>query len=148
MFHGKSSKLVTADLDVLIGVYEANKDDVDGGDVIAVVASGPPANAAVDKNLMVAHHRLKGLSPKHQKPKVGTIEISRADILQRIKSKAAFTGQNEHRLIFTTQSNQKPQRKSFSVLKGDSYFNKSTYQRSRSPQERSMIAARLVWSDP
>ena len=128
VFHGKSGKLVANDLDPVVEIYETCKADGDGDDVIAIVASGPPANSPVDKNVIVAHQRLKNLQPKHQKPKVGTIEISRADILQRVKSKHAFIGQNEHHLIFTTQSKAKPQRKSFSVLKGDSYFNKSTYQ--------------------
>ena len=127
VFHAKPSKLDRADLDPLFEIYEVCKAGADGDDVIAVTTPGPPANSAVDKNVVVAHGRMKALTPKHQNPKIGTIEISCADILQRTKSKRAFTGQNEHHVIFTTQSKTKAQRKSFSVLKGDSYFNKSTY---------------------
>ena len=120
-------KLDSADLDPVFAIYELCKDDATGSDVIAVVTTGPPANTAVDKSVMVAHARMKKLSPKHQKPKIGSIEISGTEVLQRVKSKNAFVGQNEHKLTFTTQSTNKIQRKSFSVLKGDTYFNKSTY---------------------
>ena len=122
-----TSKLDKADLDPLIEIYEVNKASADSEDVLAIVTGGPPPNSATDRNVIVAHARLKGLQPKHQKPKIGTIEIARADILQRIKNKNAFFGQTKHHVIFTTQSKLKPQRKCLSVLQGYSYLNKSTY---------------------
>ena len=115
------------DLNPLMEIYDRNKAPDDSEDVVAVVTSGPPPNPATDRNVIVAHARLKALQPQHQKPKIGTIEIARNDILQRTRAKKAFIGQNEHRIIFTTQSKKTQQRKSFSVLHGDSYFNKSTY---------------------
>ena len=117
-------KLRSPDLDCLVEIYDVCKDDADGQDVIAVITSGPPANTVVDKNVMVAHKRLKDLTPRHQKPKIGSIEISSTDVLQRVKSKNAFCGQNEHRVVFTTQSKTKIQRKPFCTTKADSYFNK------------------------
>ena len=127
VFNSKdSSKLNKEDLDPLIEIYEVNKAS-NCEDVIAIITSGPPANTPLDRNRIVAHARLKTLQPKHQTTKIGTIEINRADILQRTKNKNAFVGQNEHHMIFTTQSKTKAQRKSFSVLQGDSFFNKSTY---------------------
>ena len=120
-------KLEKADLDPMFAIYEVCKDDATGSDVIGIITTGPPANTAVDKNLMVAHTRMRTLAPKHQKPKIGGIQISRSEILQRVKSKNAFVGQNEHKFTFTTQSPHKIQRKAHSILKGDSYFNQSTY---------------------
>lgn len=127
VFTGTVSKLDRTDLDPLMEIYDRNKAPDDSEDVVAVVTSGPPSNAPTDRNVIVAHARLKALQPQHQKPKIGTIEIARNDILQRTRTKKAFVGQNEHRIIFTTQSKKTQQRKSFSVLHGDSYFNKSTY---------------------
>jgi hypothetical protein len=127
VFAGTVSGLERADLDPLMEIYEVNKNPNDSEDVLVVVTSGPPPNSATDRNVIVAHGRLKQLQPKHQRPKIGTIEIARNDILQRVKTKNAFVGQNEHHLIFTTQSKKIAPRKSFSVLQGDSYFNKSTY---------------------
>ena len=127
VFTGTVSKLDRGDLDPLMEIYEVNKAPNDSEDVLAVVTSGPPPNSATDRNVIVAHGRLKNIQPKHQKPKIGTIEIARNDILQRVKTKNAFVGQNEHHVIFTTQSKKTSQRKCFSVLQGDSYFNKSTY---------------------
>ena len=75
---------------------------------------------------MVAQAKLKSLTPRHQKPKIGSIELNYLDILHRTKGKDAFAGSNEQRILFTTQRVQGLKRKHHEVLPGDSFFNKCT----------------------
>ena len=127
IFGTMSQSLADEHLSPVVEVYSKFRTvdaDSESEDVLAVIHGGPPANSPENKNLVVAHKKMIALTPRHQPPKIGTVEVAPTDVLIRTKSKAAFGGQNNHNIIFTKQKKGCYYRKSMVVLKGDTFFNK------------------------
>ena len=80
-------------------------------------------NHPTNEALTAAFNELKGAVPKRQPPTIGTISLSRNDVVERIKSKQSFVGRNELNIVFATQKKMVLQRSLFKRLKGDSFFN-------------------------
>lgn len=81
------------------------------------------AKTIIDKSLVMVDKKFKDvMGPRSRAATIATIELAPADVLQRTKVRAAFAGRNEYTLMFT--SGKPIERRFFSTLSGDPYFNR------------------------
>ena len=98
-------------------------------DTICIIVPGPAPNMPVNKPMELCYRKLSGITPAHQPPKIGKIEIEQADVMRRFQGvRAAFGGQIIDEKIFTTQKKntfiRKTMKKLGGAIPGDSYFNR------------------------
>ena len=128
IFEHSTPSLNSSHLSPMLEVYTESRtvdDNNESDDCVMVVAQAGPPDQLESPNLNVAFKEFKNLIPKHQAPKIGTVERDPETWLKYFgKSKKAFVGRPDHHLIFTTQKKQLLQRAPFKTLKGNSLFNK------------------------
>ena len=98
-----------------------NTDDGQSDDVVAVIVPGEsrdrPLNEALDK----CYRSLRNLSPKHQDPKIGTIELHEPVAAEaKVSSRNVFLRKVDHHFVFTSQTapNANQSRKKMRFLDG------------------------------
>ena len=127
MFQPLNLQMDSESLDELSEIYSLfrTEDDAkESDDVISVIIPGPLPNTPTNKNLERGHTTLSRLTPQHQQPKIGFIEVQSSDILRRVHGRSPFQGKLADHIIFTTQKKTTFERKQMKVLDGDTYFNK------------------------
>lgn len=105
--------------------FKTSDDRKESADVLAVIVPGPPLSTVQNK---CAEQVFKGLVRAHrsQPPKLGRIELSRADLLTRVKAKSSSQGSYENYIIFTSEKKLGVPRQTMEVPWGDTFFNRWT----------------------
>ena len=127
--HPMKSPVDEDQLDTMIEVYSRMKtvaDDSFSDDIVAVIACGPEPNQFTNKNAEIVSKKLKAMTPKHQSPKIGNIEVHPTDIISRIQRvKSSFVAKLPDLFVFTKHRKGSISRKQMTHLQGgDTYFNK------------------------
>ena len=114
--------------DNMIEIYSKCRSVDDDGvsdDLLMFAVQGPPPDEPENKPVASLVKKLKGLVPKHQKAKIGTIEIIQTDVLRRFKYKSFFNGKSQDFVVFTQEKKTNMARNSMAYLEGgNAYFNK------------------------
>ena len=132
MFHPVTTRDADDAITALVEVYSkfrTEDDKKESEDTICIIVPGPQPNVPVNKPMELCYRKLSGITPAHQPPKIGKIEIEQADVMRRFTGvRAAFGGQIIDEKIFTTQKKntfvRKTMKKLGGAIPGDSYFNR------------------------
>jgi hypothetical protein len=73
-------------------------------DVVACIVPGTTSDNPRNDTLDAAWRSLKALGNKHVGPKIGTIVINKAELLQQVYSRGAWHRTPDHHLVFTYQA--------------------------------------------
>ena len=92
--------------DHLLEIYSKCRSVDDDGvsdDLLMFALQGPPPDEPENKPVASLVKKLKGLVPKHQKAKIGTIDTIQTDVLRRFKYKSFFNGKSQDFVVFTQE---------------------------------------------
>ena len=126
VFHPRQSDFDQADLDLMLDVYMRTRTQQGDTcqDLITVLLPAAPPNSAENEGAKRAVQRLRQLSPRHQRPKIGTVERSHVDVLRQTRERSSFIGNVDSTIIFTRQGPINIGRKTMMFCEGDTYFNR------------------------
>ena len=126
IFHPRQSDFDQADLDLMLDVYMKTRTQLGDTcqDMLTVLLPAAPPNTAENEGAKRAVHRLRQLTPRHQRPKIGTVERSHEDVLRQTRERVSFVGNVDSTIIFTRQAPINVVRKAMMFCGGDTYFNR------------------------
>ena len=126
VFHPRECDFDGDDLDAMLEAYIKTRTEDDGtsNDIVTVLLPPPPPNCEVNKSLQAACTKLKNIIPRHQKPRIGTVERSHSDVLSQTRERLSFVGNVDSNIIFTAQAPLHVSRKPMTFCEGDTYFNR------------------------
>lgn len=81
-------------------------DSGSSSDMIIALLPSPAVDEPVDQNLVTCVNQMKGLIPKHQKPKVGVVEVRPEEIGKRLRTANPFQHRNRDSIVFTCEDKQ------------------------------------------
>ena len=105
-FSYQQTTIEDEDLEGLFQTYSKTKRTVDNvsDDVLMAIVPGPLADEPEDKNLASVCKQMKKLTPKHQKPRIGRIDVAHQDAMRWSRNTASFnSSRGEDHLVFTTE---------------------------------------------
>ena len=94
------------DLEGLFQTYSKTKRTVDNvsDDILMAIVPGPLADEPENPNLQNVCKLMKKLTPKHQKPRIGRIDVAHQDAMRWSRKTASFnSSRGEDHLVFTTE---------------------------------------------
>ena len=126
VFHPRECDFDGDDLDSLLEVYYKTRTEDNGtcNDIISVLLPPPPPNSEVNRSLQAACAKVKAILPRHQRPRIGTVERSHTDVLSQTRERLSFVGNVDSSIIFTSQAPLNVPRKAMSFCEGDTHFNR------------------------
>ena len=126
VFHPRQSDFDQADIDLMLDVYMKTRTQQGDTcqDLITVLLPAAPPNSAENEGAKRAVQRLRQLAPRHQRPKIGTVERSHVDVLRQTRERTSFVGNVDSTIIFTRQAPINIGRKTMMFCEGDTYFNR------------------------